>query len=69
MVLKKECVAAVSVVFMSINLDDEKREWVKLTEEKSEDDYYMIYSCPLDVDLTTLEHYPSLEISKDDFNF
>ena len=28
--------------------------------------YYMVYSVPLDVDLTTLSHYPSIAISGDD---
>lgn len=30
------------------------------------DHYYMVYSVPLNVDLTTLTHYPSIAISKDD---
>ena len=28
--------------------------------------YYMVYSVPLNVDLTELSHYPSIAISKDD---
>ncbi len=28
--------------------------------------YYMVYSVPLNVDLTELPHYPSIAISKDD---
>ena len=28
--------------------------------------FYMEYVTPLDVDLTSLEHYPSIEISKND---
>ena len=30
------------------------------------ENYYMIYSVPLDIDLTTLAHYPSIEITKSD---
>ena len=30
------------------------------------DNYYMVYSVPLNVDLTELSHYPSIAISKDD---
>ena len=30
------------------------------------DNYYMIYSVPLDIDLTTLAHYPSIAITKRD---
>ena len=28
--------------------------------------YYMVYSVPLNVDLTELTHYPSIAITKDD---
>lgn len=31
-------------------------------------DYLAIYDLPLDTDLTNLTHYPSVAISKDDFN-
>lgn len=31
------------------------------------DDYLAIYDLPLDTDLTTLPHYPSVAISLDDF--
>ncbi len=30
------------------------------------DNYYMVYSVPLDVDLTELTHHPSIEITKED---
>lgn len=30
------------------------------------DNYYMVYSVPLDMDLTALSHYPSIAITKDD---
>lgn len=30
------------------------------------DNYYMVYSVPMDVDLTALPHYPSIEISNSD---
>lgn len=30
------------------------------------DHYYMVYSVPTDVDLTTLSHYPSIAITPDD---
>lgn len=30
------------------------------------DNYYMVYSVPLDTDLTTLTHYPSIAITKSD---
>ena len=30
------------------------------------DNYYMVYSVPLDRDLTQLGHYPSIDITRDD---
>ena len=36
------------------------------TEDKNPEKFYMEYVTPLDVDLTSLEHYPSIEISKND---
>lgn len=37
----------------------------ELAEAHSER-YYMVYSVPLDVDLTELSHYPSIAISRED---
>lgn len=34
--------------------------------EKYPEKFYMVYSVPLNVDLTTLSHYPSIEISQED---
>lgn len=38
----------------------------QLTNNQSEDDYYILYSCSQDTDLETLIHYPSLDISMAD---
>lgn len=35
---------------------------------KYPNDYLAAYDLPLDTDLTTLSHYPSVEIGKEDFN-
>lgn len=35
---------------------------------KYPNDYLAVYDLPLDTDLTTLPHYPSVEIGKEDFN-
>lgn len=58
-------VGVVSVVYATNDKD--------LAEEKMNEliavnpnNYYMIYSVPLNVDLTKLSHYPSIAISKDD---
>ncbi len=38
-----------------------------LSQEES-DAYFMAYSVPFDTDLTTIGHYPSIAISKEDLN-
>nr|WP_297873445.1 hypothetical protein [uncultured Blautia sp.] len=35
-------------------------------EDKNPEKFYMEYVTPLNIDLTSLEHYPSIAISKDD---
>lgn len=56
----------VSVVFITEDIDIAKTTLDKLNQHKDEDDYYMLYSCPTNINLTNLDHYPSLEISKED---
>lgn len=60
-----ERVGVVSVVFVST---EEEKIKIKLKElqDKNPENYYMEYVIPLNVDLTSLEHYPSIAISKDD---
>lgn len=55
----------VSVVYATNDrtLAEEK---IKELVNTNSDNYYMIYSVPLDVDLTTLTHYPSIAITKSD---
>ena len=60
-----EKVGVVSVVFVSADEKQIKRKLEEL-QEKNPKGFYMGYVVPLDVDLTTLEHYPSLAISKED---
>ena len=42
------------------------REKLQELLEKSPENYYMVYSVPLDTDLTELSHYPSIEITRED---
>jgi hypothetical protein len=58
-------VGVVSVVYVSKDKDkiDSKLEELKKAHP---DSFYMDYEVPMDTDLTTLEHYPGIEISKDD---
>ena len=60
-----ERVGGVSGVFVST---EEEKIKIKLKElqDKNPENFYMEYVTPLNVDLTSLEHYPSIEISKDD---
>lgn len=60
-----ERVGVVSVVFVST---EEEKIKIKLKElqDKNPENFYMEYVIPLNVDLTSLEHYPSIAISKDD---
>lgn len=60
-------VGVVSVVYVSNDKEkiDSKLEDLQKTHP---DNFYMAYEVPMDTDLTTLEHYPGLEISKDDLN-
>lgn len=60
-----EKVGVVSVAFVSADEKQIKRKLEELQEQNPEG-FYMEYVVPLDVDLTTLEHYPSLAISKED---
>lgn len=60
-----EKIGVVSVVFVST---EEEKIKIKLKElqDKNPENFYMEYVTPLNVDLKSLEHYPSIAISKDD---
>ncbi|MNO58988.1 hypothetical protein D3C76_495640 [compost metagenome] len=64
---KNNKVGVVSVVYATIDRDIAEQKIQELLKNKDNlDDYYMIYSVPLNTDLTKLSHYPSIEITKDD---
>lgn len=50
-------VGVVSVVFVSTEEEKIKNKLKKL-QDKNPEKFYMEYVTPLDVDLTSLEHYP-----------
>lgn len=60
-------IGVVSVVYATIdkNLAEQKMQELLKNKDNS-DKYYMVYSVPLNTDLTMLEHYPSIEITKND---
>ena len=65
--VKEDKVGVVSVVYVTNdkNLAEKKIQELNKTKD-CPNTYYMVYSVPLDTDLTTLEHYPSIAIAKDD---
>ena len=48
------------------SLTEKIKNKLKKLQDKNPEKFYMEYVTPLDVDLTSLEHYPSIEISKND---
>lgn len=60
-----EKIGVVSVVFVSTEEDKIKIK-LKELQDKNPENFYMEYVTPLNVDLTNLEHYPSIAISKED---
>lgn len=47
-----------------MSAEQKLHEFMKVNPEN----YYMVYSVPLDVDLTTIGHYPSIAITKNDLD-
>ena len=58
-------VGVVSVVFATNDKDLAEQKIYELTVANS-NNYYMVYSVPLNVDLTELIHFPSIAITKGD---
>ena len=58
-------IGVVSVVYATNDKDLAEQKIHELTAANP-NNYYMIYSVPLNVDLTKLSHYPSIAITKDD---
>lgn len=56
----------VSVVYATNDKELARKKLQELTGNNPSDNYYMVYSVPLDTDLTKLAHYPSIAISKED---
>ena len=59
--------AVVEVLFASADHEKVKAKYEELTAQYPEN-YLAIYDVPLDTDLNTLPHYPSVAISKEEFN-
>lgn len=62
---ESEKVGVVSVVYATNDKDLAEQKVYELIAANP-NNYYMVYSVPLNIDLTELTHYPSIEISKGD---
>ncbi len=62
---RSDKVGVVSVVYATNDKDLAEQKIHELTAINP-NNYYMVYSVPLNVDLTTFSHYPSIAISKGD---
>ena len=60
-------IAVVEVLFASADHEKVKAKYQELKIQYL-DNYLAIYDLPLDSDLSSLPHYPSVAISKEEFN-
>ena len=60
-------IAVVEVLFASANHEKVKAKYQELKIQYP-DNYLAIYDSPLGADLSSLPHYPSVVISKEEFN-
>ena len=58
--------AVVEVLFASADQDKVQAKYEELATQYTEN-YLAIYNLPLDTDLNTLDHYPSVWIEKEEF--
>lgn len=58
--------AVVEVLYTSADQDKVQAKYKELTVQYPEN-YLAIYDLPLDTDLSTLDHYPSVFIGKEEF--
>ena len=63
---KKEDGAVVEVLYASRDHEKVKTKYEELLAQYPEN-YLAIYDVPLDTDLNTLDHYPSVWIGKEEF--
>lgn len=59
-------IGVISVVYATNDKEAARKKLQELSDNNPMGDYYMIYSVPLDTDLRTLSHYPSIAIKKED---
>lgn len=59
-------IGVVSVVYATNDREVARKKLEELVKTHSAENYYMVYSVPLDTDLTKLSHHPSIAIFKED---
>ena len=64
---KAETGAVVEVLYASADQNKVQAKYEELATQYPEN-YLAIYSLPLDTDLNTLDHYPSVFIEKEEFD-
>ena len=62
-------IGVVSVIYITNDVAKAKQKISELNASKKEEDYYIVYSYPLDKYLPDLGHYPSIEITQDDLSW
>ena len=63
-----EKIGVVSLVYATIEKEKARNRLNKFLETATPEQYYMVYSVPLDTDLTKLSHYPSIALTKEDLD-
>lgn len=64
---RDEKVGVVSIVYVTMDKIQAKNKIHELvTGNTRPQDYYMVYSVPVDTDLTKLDHFPSIAITPSD---
>ena len=58
-------VGVVSVVFATMDKENARKR-IQALIDSNPNNYYMVYSVPLDTDLSLLAHYPSIVVTKVD---
>ena len=66
-VVSNDNIGVVSLVYATTDRNMAKEKIYDLLKNDP-DSYHMVYSVPLDMDLTRLEHYPSIAITKEDLS-
>lgn len=61
-------IGVVSIVYATMNKEVAKSKLESYLELATDEQYYMVYSVPLDVELSELSHYPSIAITREDLD-